>query len=195
MSPRVLSVHAAPLPRPRLLPCPRSGRRSPCLCTTSPVVLGHIMWLFGFMIALFMFWSTSWLRRGQLGRGTYALRLTESGMGPPETALGMSCGWILRLRISTWLWILLSLVRARVPTFRLWGLRFRSLAIMRQGLNKLSVIFTFGFQPFIRTLKSEDWPARRPSPSYLRPGTPIDTPMCNVCRRSSGVIEICKQSQ
>jgi hypothetical protein len=34
--------------------------------------------------------------------GTCVWRVAKSGMGPPEIAMGMSCGWILRLRMSTW---------------------------------------------------------------------------------------------
>jgi hypothetical protein len=33
-------------------------------------------------------------------------------------------------------------VRARIPVFNLWGLRFRSLAVLQWGLNKLSFMMT-----------------------------------------------------
>jgi hypothetical protein len=51
--------------------------------------------------------------------------------------------WLdLRLRVSTWLLPLLSLVCSRIPLFWLWGLRFRSRAVWRWGLNKLSLMPT-----------------------------------------------------
>jgi hypothetical protein len=132
MSPRELSAALAPPLGPRLLPCPGSGRRPPCLWTTSHVVLAHIM-LFGSMIKLIIvhvleeFMIEAGAIKGRDLR--LEVRRIRPGASPPLTSMGMSCGWILRLRISAWLFILLSLVHAQIPAFRLWGLRFRSLAV------------------------------------------------------------------
>jgi hypothetical protein len=61
MSPRVIAVALAPAPRPRLLWFSiGSGRRSPCMWTTSPIVLAHIV-LFGLMMALLIFRRRSWM--------------------------------------------------------------------------------------------------------------------------------------
>jgi hypothetical protein len=67
-----------------------------------------------------------------LKEGTCVWTFAESDLGPPEIAMGMSSGWILRLHcISTWLLMLRSLVRERIPASRLRGLCFRSLAFRR----------------------------------------------------------------
>jgi hypothetical protein len=42
------------------------------------------------------------------------------------------------------MWTLRSLVRARIPIFRLWGFRFRYVAALRWELSMLSSIPTFG---------------------------------------------------
>jgi hypothetical protein len=101
MSPRVLSVAMSPPPQPRLLLCPGSGRRSPCLLSIFPVVLTfshYVIRLHNRTVHAFL--RSSWLRRRQLKGGTCVWRFAESGLGPHDIALGMSCDWILRLCIG-----------------------------------------------------------------------------------------------